>query len=66
MFSYAWLLIALPALGAILLLGFGRSLGKSGPYLAVAAVAASFVVAVDLFVQMLGAPVDLRAVSVPL
>ena len=66
LFSYAWLMIALPALGAILLLGFGRLVDRAGPYLAVAAVGGSFVVAVALFAQMLTAPVDQRAVSVPL
>ena len=38
LFSYAWLMIALPALGAFVLLGFGRYVEKSGPYLAVATI----------------------------
>ena len=66
LFSYAWLMIALPALGAFMLLGFGRYVEKSGPYLAVATIGGSFVVAMALFVQMLAAPVDQRAVSVQL
>ncbi|MFT3834512.1 MAG: NADH-quinone oxidoreductase subunit L [Micropruina sp.] len=66
LFSYAWLMIALPALGALLLLGFGRLVGKAGPYLAVAMITGSFVVAVALFVQQFGAAADHRAVSVPL
>jgi NADH-quinone oxidoreductase subunit L len=66
LFSYAWLMIALPALGAFVLLGFGRYVEKSGPYLAVATIGGSFVVAMALFVQMLAAPVDQRAVSVQL
>ena len=57
LFSYAWLMIALPALGAFVLLGFGRYVEKSGPYLAVATITGSFVVAVALFVQMMAAPV---------
>ena len=66
LFGYAWLMIALPALGALLLLAFGRLVGKAGPYLAVATITGSFVVAVALFVQQLGAAADHRAVSVPL
>ena len=66
LFGYAWLMIALPALGALLLLAFGRWVGKAGPYLAVALIAGSFAVAVALFLQQLGAPADQRAVSVPL
>ncbi|MFT4297472.1 MAG: NADH-quinone oxidoreductase subunit L [Micropruina sp.] len=66
LFGYAWLMIALPALGALLLLGFGRLLGKAGPALAVAMITGSFLVAVTLFVQQLGSPAQARAVSVPL
>ncbi len=66
LFGYAWLMIALPALGALVLLAFGRWVEKSGPYLACATVAGSFVVAVLLFVQQLAAPVEQRAVTVPL
>jgi NADH-quinone oxidoreductase subunit L len=66
LFGYAWLMIALPALGALLLLAFGRWVGKAGPYLAVAMITGSFAVAVALFLQQLGAAADHRAVSVPL
>ena len=66
LFGYAWLMIALPALGALLLLVFGRWIEKIGPYLAVLMIAGSFVVALALFLQQLGAPADHRAVSVPL
>ncbi|MCW3158102.1 NADH-quinone oxidoreductase subunit L [Micropruina sonneratiae] len=66
LFGYAWLMIALPALGALLILGFGRFLGKAGPALAVATITGSFALAVALFVQQLAAPADARAVSVPL
>ena len=63
LFGYAWLMIALPAVGAIVLLLFGRWVEKAGPYLAVATVAGSFVTAVALFVQLLAAPAESRAVS---
>lgn len=66
LFGYAWLMIALPALGALLLLVFGRWIEKIGPYLAVLLIAGSFVVALLLFLQQLGSPADQRAVSVPL
>ncbi len=66
LFGYAWLMIALPALGALLLLVFGRWIEKIGPYLAVLMIAGSFVVALALFLQQLGAAADHRAVSVPL
>ena len=62
----AWLMIALPALGALLLLAFGRWIERIGPLLGVAAITGSLVMAVLLFVQQLGSPVDHRAVSVPL
>ena len=63
LFGYAWLMIALPAVGAIVLLLFGRWVEKAGPYLAVATVAGSFVTAVALFEQLLAAPAESRAVS---
>ncbi|MCW5952162.1 MAG: NADH-quinone oxidoreductase subunit L, partial [Propionibacteriaceae bacterium] len=66
MFNWAWLMIAIPALGAALLLLGGKALDKIGPPIAVGAVLASFAVAAWLFVQLLLAPVDHRAVSVPL
>ncbi len=66
LFGYAWLMIALPALGALLLLVFGRWIEKIGPYLAVLMIAGSFAVALLLFLQQLGSPADQRAVSVPL
>ena len=66
LFSYSWLMIALPALAAAILLVFGRILDASGHWLAVAAVAASFVVALVLFIQLLGADPEARSVAVPL
>ena len=66
MFSWAWLMIAIPALGAALLLLGGSALDRLGPPLAVGAVAASFGIAAALFSSLLTSPVESRAVSVPL
>jgi NADH-quinone oxidoreductase subunit L len=52
--SLAWLLFALPALGAFLLLLGGRRADPWGHWLGVATVAASFVVGVAIFVETLG------------
>ena len=66
LFGWAWLMIAIPAvIAAVLLLG-GKALEKVGPPLAVAAVWASFAVAAVLFATMFTSPVETRAVSVPL
>ncbi len=66
LFGWAWLMIAIPAvIAAVLLLG-GRALDKVGPPLAVAAVWASFAVAAVLFATMFTSPVEARAVGVPL
>ena len=66
MFSLAWLLIALPALGAAVLLLGGKALDRVGHWLAVAMVTASFAIGVCLFAQLLLAPEHERAVGVPL
>ncbi len=66
LFSYAWLMIAFPALGAALLLLAGRASNAWGHIVATLAPIASFVIGATLFIQMLGRPVDQRAVSVPL
>jgi NADH-quinone oxidoreductase subunit L len=52
--SLAWLLFALPALGAVVLLLAGRRADPWGHWLGVATVAASFVVGVAIFVETLG------------
>jgi NADH-quinone oxidoreductase subunit L len=52
--SLAWLLFALPALGAFVLLLGGRRADPWGHWLGVATVAASFVVGVAIFVETLG------------
>ena len=48
------LIIALPLAGALILLFFGRRIGKSAGILASAAIGAAFVVGVITFVQLLG------------
>ncbi len=65
-FSYAWLMIAIPAVSAAVLLLGGKRTNKNGHWLSVLAVLASFVVALVLFVEMLGLPEGDRAVSVAL
>ncbi len=65
-FSLSWLMIALPAVVAALLLVSGKFFDRTGHWLAVAAVASSFVLAAWMFVDMLIADPEHRAVSVPL
>jgi NADH-quinone oxidoreductase subunit L len=60
-FSLTWLLIALPLLGAAVLLVGGRRTDRWGPLLAVVLVFGSFVLGALLLVQMLGQPADERA-----
>ncbi|MFD7325471.1 NADH-quinone oxidoreductase subunit L [Streptomyces sp. NPDC059875] len=55
------LLIAAPLLGAAVLLCGGRRLDKVGPLLGTVLAAVSFVIGVVLFADMLGKPVDDRA-----
>lgn len=58
-----WLLIALPALGAALLLLGGRRTNSFGPALATGLSWASFGVGAAIFVEMLAKPADERAVT---
>src|SRR5215203_6130458 len=66
-FSLLWLVIALPALGAVILLVGGPlakgRLDKQGPLLGVAMPLLSFLIAVAMFVTMLGKGSDDRQVS---
>jgi len=62
-FSYLWLLIALPLLGAAVLLLGGRRTNRWGPYFAVLMVAGAAVYAVVLLVGMLGLSADNRAIG---
>jgi NADH-quinone oxidoreductase subunit L len=64
--SGAWLLIALPALGAAILLLGGRRLDKWGHWLGVAMSWAAFVWGALLFFNLLGADGDARAIHVHL
>ena len=65
-FSLSWLMIALPAAVAALLLVSGKFFDRAGHWLAVAAVAASFGLAAWMFIDMLAANPEHRAFSVPL
>ncbi len=60
-FAYLWLLIALPLIGALVLLLGGNRTNSFGPLLAVLMPATSFGFAVYLWLQMLGLPKELRS-----
>lgn len=64
--SVAWLLIALPLLGAAALLLGGRRTNSFGPLLATGLSWASFVVGAILTLSMIGRPADERAQSLHL
>src|SRR6478752_1711738 len=61
--AYAWLLIALPLLGAAILLLAGRRTDKFGPLLAVGMSWASFVLGLVVMVQLVGLAADNRAMQ---
>ncbi len=63
--SNAWLLIALPLVGAAILLLGGRRPNAWGPLLATALPVVSFVWAVLVLFDLLGRSADARSVSVP-
>ncbi|MCL1837987.1 MAG: NADH-quinone oxidoreductase subunit L [Propionibacteriaceae bacterium] len=65
-FSWAWLMIAIPAFGAAVLLLGGKAVAGFGHWLAVLASFTSFGIAVVLFILMLSSPESSRAVAVPL
>ena len=64
-FSYAWLMVALPLLGAAVLLLAGRRANAWGHWLGVLASAGSFVVGLLVIVQLMGLDPDERVVGVP-
>jgi len=64
--ALAWLLIALPLLGAALLLVGGRATDSFGPLLATLLSWGSFVVGALIVLQLSGLGADERAMSVPL
>ncbi|MEZ5186760.1 MAG: NADH-quinone oxidoreductase subunit L [Candidatus Nanopelagicales bacterium] len=61
-FTYVWVLIALPVLGAAILLMFGRRTDSWGQYLATALPIGSFVLAVVMWFAMLAKPSEDRGV----
>ncbi len=66
LYSWAWLMIAIPAASAALLLVGGKLTDAWAHLLGAAASLASFVIGLLLFVDLLGATEGSRAVSVPL
>ncbi|MGZ4590300.1 MAG: NADH-quinone oxidoreductase subunit L [Actinomycetes bacterium] len=60
-FSLTWLLVALPLLGAAILLLGGRRTDKIGPWLGTLLPAAAFVLGLVQFLAMLGKPADDRS-----
>ena len=66
LFTVSWLLIAIPALSAAILLLVGRRADRWAPYLGAIAPLISFALGLVYFIQMLGRDVAARAISVPL
>ena len=62
-FSYIWVIVALPLLGSALLLLGGRRTNKWGHLLAILMVWASFALGVAMFVAMLAKPAESRGVT---
>jgi len=58
-----WVLIALPAAGALILLAGGRHTNRWGPYLGVLTVAASAVLAIWMLISMMALPADERTIT---
>ena len=65
-FTSAWLLIAIPAVSAAILLLVGRRADRWGHFLGAAAPLVSFAIGLYYFINLLGRPAPARAVSVPL
>jgi len=65
-FTVAWLLIAIPAVSAAILLLVGRRADRWGHYLGAAAPLVSFAIGLYYFINLLGRDQAARAVSVPL
>lgn len=67
MIDYAWLLLALPALGALVNMFLGGRLSKNAiGWIATAAVAAAFAVAIIITLNLMGLPPEARSVTVQL
>src|SRR3712207_3788084 len=65
-FTLAWLLIAIPALSAAVLLLVGRAGDRWGHYLGTAAPLVSFAIGLSYFASMLGVEESERAIALPL
>jgi NADH-quinone oxidoreductase subunit L len=61
-FSLLWVLIALPAVGALILLLGGRRTNTWGPYLGILTVVGSAVIAVVMLLAMMAEPAEQRTV----
>lgn len=59
-FTLTWVLVALPLLGAFLILVFGKPLKKIAPYLAIALSSSSFLLGFIMFLQMRSRPAGER------
>jgi NADH-quinone oxidoreductase subunit L len=67
MFELAWLLLAFPVAGALIILFAGRQIGhRNIGYVASAAVGLAFLVAVWLLSGLMGLPAEERTITVPL
>ena len=62
-FSLIWLLIALPLLGAVVLLLGGRRTNRWGPYIAVLTVTASAVLGILMVIGLMGRAADERSIG---
>ena len=62
-FSWIWLLIALPALGAAVLLLGGKRTNRWGPMFAILMVAGSAALGVTMLVEMLARPAEERSIG---
>ncbi len=65
LFTLTWVLIALPLLGAFLILTFGKQLKNIAPFLAIGFSGASFLFGFTLFLQMLARPEAERGFLAP-
>jgi NADH-quinone oxidoreductase subunit L len=67
MIEFAWILLALPAAGALITLLFGRSLGnRAVGWIASGAVLATFLLGLGILAAMWGLPVEERTITVPM
>lgn len=67
MLELSWLLLALPAAGALINMMIGQRLGKNAVgWIGSLAVTAAFAVAVGILFSLIGLPAEERAVTVPL